>query len=242
MEQPKILEQLEAIKKEHKYETYRPFNSSDTMARGENLEEILPKLSGLRKQIDEYKIYLMRYRSELYEEISAFLTSKGLPTWEYTGKKMTKTTPKYLNEINLKLTEKYRYNDYRENQEISHMEKYIKLALEKRAQSEREAKAKEAESTRYSAILKTAEKFLTTEELKTAIALGATPEQLEMLIKERYTQSQLGETIGISCCQECDEYEMGERRCSCGNRRISATAEGYYSEGEYKLYIETEAY
>lgn len=242
MEQPKISEQLEAIKKEHKYDTYRPYLSSETIARGENLEEILPKLTGLRKQIDEYKIHLMRYRSELYEEISAYLTSKGLPAWEYTGKKMTKTTPKYLNEINLKLAEKYRYNDYREIQDISLMEKYIKLALEKRAQSEREAKAKEAESNRYSAILKTAEKYLTPEELKTATALGATPEQLEGLIKERYTQSRMGETIGISCCQECDEYEMGEHRCSCGNRRISATAEGYYSEGEYKLYIETEAY
>lgn len=242
MEQPKISEQLEAIKKEHKYDTYRPYMSSETIARGENLEEILPKLVDLKKQIEEYKQYLMKYRSNLYEEISAYLTSKGLPTWEYTGKKMTKTTPKYLNEINLKLLEKFRYYDYTESQQIALTEKYIKLALEKRAQTEREAKAKEAENNRYSAILKTAEKYLTAEELKTATALGATPEQLEMLIKERYTQSQLGETIGISCCQECDEYEMGERRCSCGNRRISATAEGYYSEGEYKLYIETEAY
>jgi hypothetical protein len=83
---------------------------------------------------------------------------------------------------------------------------------------------------------------MTPEELKTATALGATTEQLEMLIKERYAQSQMGENIGISCCQECDDYTMGEHRCSCGNRRISATAEGYYSNGEYQLYIETEAY
>ena len=242
MEQPKIFEQLVAIKKEHNYDTFRPLMSLETIACGENLEEILPKLTGLRKQIDEYKIYLMRHRSELYEEISAYLTSKGLPAWEYTVKKMTPTTPKYLNDINLNLTEKYRYNDYREIQEISLMEKYIKLTLEKRAQSEHETKAKEAESNRYSAIHTTAKKYLTPEELKTAIALGATPEQLEGLIKERYTQSRMGETIGISCCQECGEYEIGEHRCSCGNRRISATAEGYYSEGEYKLYIETEAY
>ena len=60
MEQPKIAQQLEEIKKAHKYDTYRPYMSSETIARGENLEEILPKLADLRKQIDEYKQYLMK--------------------------------------------------------------------------------------------------------------------------------------------------------------------------------------
>ena len=242
MEQPKITAQLEAIKAEHRYETYRPYLSAETLARGERLEEIPAKLTALRQQIEAYKEHLMTHRSALYDEITAYLSAKGLPAYEYTGKSMKKTTPKYLNEINLKLLEKYRFNDYSAINEISNMDRYIKLALEKRAQSEREAAAKESEGKRYSAILKTAEKYITPEELKTAAALGATAEQLETLLKERCTQSRMGELIPISCCSECEEYTMGERRCSCGNRRISATAESCYSNGAYSLYIETEAY
>jgi hypothetical protein len=241
METPNIQEKLNQIKKEHSYSHSYSSLRGDTLAYGERLEEILPKLKQLREEIEEYKKILMNERSSIYEEIISFLATKGLPTWEYTGKKMTKTTPKFLNEINLKLSEKYRYNDYGSINEISNMEKNIKASLEYTAKIEREKLAKEQESSRLSAILKTAEKYMTPEELKTAIALGATTEQLEMLIKERYTQSQLGETIRISSCQECDEYTMGENRCSCGNRRISAEAEGYYSNGEYQLYISTEA-
>lgn len=241
MEQSKFTEKLEAIKKEHKYETYRPY-SGDTMARGENLADALPKIIALRKEIDEYKQQLMKQRSELYDEISAFLSSKGLNGWEYTGKSMKKTTAKHLDAINIKLSEKYRYNDYSIANEMSMMEKYIKLTLEKRAQSERETAAKETAARAFAALLETAKDWMTAEELQTATSLGATPEQIENLIKDRYEKSKIGESISISCCSECDTYIMGDRRCSCGNRRISAYAEGYFWNGKYQLHIQTEAY
>lgn len=34
-------------------------------------------------------------------------------------------------------------------------------------------------------------------------------------------------------CSECNSYSMGERRCSCGNRRIGITVEGNIIEGFY---------
>lgn len=45
-----------------------------------------------------------------------------------------------------------------------------------------------------------------------------------------------GETIEIDCCDECSHWTVGERRCSCGNRRISLVIDGefpnlyYYAE------------
>jgi hypothetical protein len=242
METPNIQEKLNQIKKEHSYELGRSSFSAETIAKGNNLEEILPKLKQLREEIEEYKKFLMNERSTIYEEIISFLATKGLPTWEYTGKKMTKTTPKFLNEINLKLSEKYRYNDFGSINEISNMEKFIKASLEYTAKIEREKRKKEEESQQYAAILKAAEGYMTPEEIKTATLLGATLEQLRTLIQERYAQSMLGKEIAISCCGDCEEYIMGEKRCSCGNRRISAEAECYYSKGEYQLFILTEAY
>jgi hypothetical protein len=242
MEQPKIKAQLEEIKNLHSYGIYRPYLSQETIARGENLEEILPKLVDLRNQIEEYKKHLAEQRSAVYAEIVVFLSSKGLPAWEYTGRRSDKRTAKYLNEINVKLSENYRYNDYSELTEITLMEKYIKLAIANKQRAEKEKAIKEDEGQKYLAILKTASEYLTPEEIATAKLLGATYEQLDSLLKERYKKSCEGELIGISCCSECEEYTMGEHRCSCGNRRISAAAESYYFNGTYSLHIETEAY
>ena len=235
-------DQLQQIKNDHRYETYTPYMSSDRLAKGDSLQDILPKLTILRKEISEYKEDLSRQKRELYEEIKSFLLSKGLREFEYTGKKMTKTTAKYLTAIYDSLHSKFSCDDWRLVSDISNMEKCIKAALERKEKDEREAKRKSDESKFYSIVLETAKKYLTPDEINAAIALNATREQIENLVKDRYEASRIGETISISCCQECDDYEMGERRCSCGNRRISAYAEGYYSNDEYQLYIKTEAY
>lgn len=42
-----------------------------------------------------------------------------------------------------------------------------------------------------------------------------------------------GDTFTINCCSDCDTWIYGERRCSCGNRRISLTVEGDYENGFY---------
>lgn len=47
-----------------------------------------------------------------------------------------------------------------------------------------------------------------------------------------------GKEIIISCCDCCDSYFMGEKRCSCGNRRIDVYVEG--DVGNFNLI--TEAY
>jgi hypothetical protein len=155
---------------------------------------------------------------------------------------MKKTTAKYLDAINIKLLEKYRYDDYTESQQISNMDSAIKIAIQKASDTEKETERKKLEAQKIFILLETAKKYLTPEEIQTAIALNATNEQLESLLEKRYEDSRMGETIEISCCSECDEYEMGERSCSCGNRRISAYAEGYYTSTEYEIYLNTEAY
>ncbi len=47
-----------------------------------------------------------------------------------------------------------------------------------------------------------------------------------------------GDIVDISCCSECDTYVQGERRCSCGNRRIDTLVEGKIGN----FYIIHEAY
>ena len=242
MEQPKTLSKLGEIQKEHGYETYRPYLGSETLARGERLEEMLPKLTVLRTEIEEYQKYMMEKRSELYLQAVAYLKSIGLPDFEYKGKKMTKVTPAYLNEINMALSAKYRYNDNYALNEISATENFIKKTLEKNRQGEKEKMAKEAYNLRYEAVFKTAEKYMTQEEVKIARVLKTPIENLENYLAEMYVLASTGEVIPISCCDECDQYTVGEHRCSCGNRRISVSAEGHVHNGEYILHLQTEAY
>lgn len=234
---------LAEIKRAHRYETYLPYLSNEHHARGSELTEMLTEIQAIRTQIAETKIEAGKRHQAAYNEIREYLFAQGLPQYEYTGKKMTKTTPQYLTAIYHALEEKYAVKgEYRITSELSMIEKSIRLTLERTAKEERAKQQIAAESQQYHIILETAKGYLTLAELNAAIALNSTREQLETLIKSRYIESQMGNTIEISCCQKCNEYEIGEHRCSCGNRRISANAEGYYSNNEYQLYIETEAY
>lgn len=38
-------------------------------------------------------------------------------------------------------------------------------------------------------------------------------------------------TIGITCCDYCTDYTVGDRRCSCGNRRVCIEIEGNVIDG-----------
>lgn len=42
-----------------------------------------------------------------------------------------------------------------------------------------------------------------------------------------------GTEMEISCCSECSQWTVGDRRCSCGNRRVSLTVEGNLVDGFY---------
>lgn len=50
---------------------------------------------------------------------------------------------------------------------------------------------------------------------------------------EKHTKLQDGNTITFKQCDECDEWTVGERRCSCGNRRVYLGVEGNIVDGFY---------
>lgn len=52
-------------------------------------------------------------------------------------------------------------------------------------------------------------------------------------------QYPVGTLMQINSCDECDTYTRGDRRCTCGNRRISCYAEGDFMNG---YYVTTEYY
>ena len=52
-------------------------------------------------------------------------------------------------------------------------------------------------------------------------------------LEENYKK---GKIVPIDCCDDCDEYVIGENKCSCGNKRIE-----YYATGnvdDFHLVVE----
>jgi hypothetical protein len=59
---------------------------------------------------------------------------------------------------------------------------------------------------------------------------------IDEVAKDNYLKEELPDGTEVylkHACDECSTYIMGERRCSCGNRRISITVEGDLIEGFY---------
>lgn len=56
--------------------------------------------------------------------------------------------------------------------------------------------------------------------------------------REAFAATLDGEEISISCCSECSSWTVGERRCSCGNRRVSLSVEWLASIKEWYYYAE----
>lgn len=54
----------------------------------------------------------------------------------------------------------------------------------------------------------------------------------ESYLKEHFPT---GKVIDHNACEYCSEYTMGERRCNCGNRRISVYVEGDIMNGFYEV-------
>jgi len=42
-------------------------------------------------------------------------------------------------------------------------------------------------------------------------------EKMETYIAENYPD---GDIVTIDCCDDCNEWTVGQHRCSCGNRRM----------------------
>ena len=67
-----------------------------------------------------------------------------------------------------------------------------------------------------------------------------TIEKADNIAREIFAKENIidGEEHEISCCDECNTATVGERRCSCGNRRID-----FYVDGELEnYYVVSEAY
>jgi hypothetical protein len=173
----------------------------------------------------------------LYAEGCDFFKKQGLSLTEFTGKSRKSTTAKYLEAYHEALLKKHAYHDYMELSAISQMETHIKAALDYAKEESQKTIKLQAEHERLEAYYELAQSYLTEAEIAAARSLGSTADQLGKLIETRHEEKHQGEAIDISCCDECDTYTIGDRRCSCGNRRISASAEIWYSTSEKKAYV-----
>jgi len=57
-----------------------------------------------------------------------------------------------------------------------------------------------------------------------------TEKKQEEWVKEHYPK---GTEMTVNECDYCDTWEVGDRRCSCGNRRVYLTVEGNLLDGFY---------
>lgn len=76
--------------------------------------------------------------------------------------------------------------------------------------------------------------------------MNPTLEQLEEAAKDNVMTRAYGTEMECGDCDECGTWTVGERRCNCGNRRISAEGSINYMKADsgftISMYISTEAY
>jgi hypothetical protein len=66
-----------------------------------------------------------------------------------------------------------------------------------------------------------------------------TKENIIAEAKDRYVQNHIkenfpeGEQVRIKFCEDCSHWEVGEKRCSCGNRRVELVSDGNLLDGIY---------
>ena len=79
------------------------------------------------------------------------------------------------------------------------------------------------------------------EEARAALILGGEKEIVrlaEEALRLQAMKSQYpdGDVMNIDCCGECSTWTLGERRCSCGNVRISLESSGSFLDGTGYFY------
>lgn len=120
------------------------------------------------------------------------------------------------------------------------LERELKDTLDKEAKINESKRLREANELRLKLKAKFVELLNEAEPNKLYDMLSL--EQLENMYSELLVKKNLGKTFEFGQCEYCDEYTLGEHRCSCGNRRVSAYYEFYTLNGELSPSLTLEAY
>lgn len=225
------------------YNNFDPKNKNHINSSLEKAEKLAPQVLEKAKVRHEENMEAIETNRKARENIFKFLASYGVRTEKYkdigTGrnKKSIKVTCDWAGEINDQIPINDGYDTFVSdiNDKLKKLKEEAKKYLLEIAKTEQEQERKIQESKEL------VESISYLKEQGIAID-GLTPEDIlnaaendrrRKWISENYPD---GTTMDHSYCDNCSDWTIGERRCSCGNRRMSLTVEGKYPD--YYAYAE----
>lgn len=239
------LKNTESYFNQSRYNNYISFDNTDKehiqkcyVEKSKHIQE----LEEIAQKTHDSNSENIKYNQEIVQSIKNFMSLVGinetyqsyeLPSTRHRNKKWVKkragylddisrviiTTDNFTNEMNQLKT----YRGYLEEWYKKTMDKVVEM--EKFKKEEDEKLRKLASAVELSKIYNISETdYGTNEELFGCINEVAREEY----IKENYPD---GTEMNIKCCSECSEWEIGEHRCSCGNRRMYLDVYGDFFEG-----------
>jgi hypothetical protein len=217
----------------------------------EDVEQLYEEWKVIHKENEELKNKKIAEKFEKINEVSTYLKSVGIDVYKYKTKGFFKEKNGYQSwfkkNIADEISKKYPY--YHSGIPTAHMTEVIvdgvKLynnqsptnIVELYDRVTHQYKSKIREVNKNDKLLVKSIEFAAKHEI--AIE-DLTPKQIidyvSEIAKDNYLKEELPDGTEVylkHACDECSTYIMGERRCSCGNRRISIEVEGDLIEGFY---------
>jgi len=215
------------------------------IARVKDPKAVYAEFEAINQDLVKLNSEIRAAHDEKRESLEQSIKQLGINPYEYKGRKMEKRQKTWftelLNELRTAAKREYTYTSY-----ISYTMTDAKKYIEEGRYYDRQMAAikeeREQEGTKIQSLMELAARYMKPSEIALMQSMGPTREQIEKAVCQAYEKSILGQEIGTSACSECDEYEVGDRRCGCGNRRISFYAEIYYNNGIANITSTTEAY
>lgn len=242
MEAPNVYQKFNNLTKQYNFSTTYNSFAGRTMVHCDDLQAFKQGLDAINLEIEQYRSYISTLRREKFQEAKDFLIKTiGLREFEYTGKSMKKTTAKIFTHLDQAISERYKAEFSGGLIDLNTTKKQIEAHeayLNAKKQEDEKQKFNQNALSRCHAL---AAEYLTEAEVELLQKIGATVEQYRELIAERFMHQQLGLTHDCNC-DECGTHTIGERRCSCGNRRISAYADFYDDGNKLNVYLTSEPY
>lgn len=225
------------------YNSFDPENKNHVNSSLEKAEKLAPQVLEKAKARHEENMVAIETNRKARENIFKFLASYGVRTEKYkdigTGrnKKSVKVTCDWVGEINDQISINDGYDSFVSgiDSNLKQVKEEAKKYLIEIAKTEREQERKIQESKGLvEAITYLKEQNISVD--------GLTPEHIRDLAendrREKWISAHFpnGTEMDHSCCDNCSDWTVGERRCSCGNRRMNLVVEGKHPD--YYAYAE----
>jgi hypothetical protein len=205
----------------------------------------------IEKENKEKNTQVLNEKSDKLTEVTSYLKSVGIDVYKYRTKGFFKEKSGYQSwfqkNIADEISKKYPY--YRNSLPYAHMSEVIvdgvrlwnnqspTTIVELYDRITQQYKSKIREVNKNDKLLVKSIEYAAKHEIDIE---DLNPKQIidyvADIAKDNYLKEELPDGTEVylkHACDECSTYIMGERRCSCGNRRISIEVEGDIIEGFY---------